>query len=225
MGTFSRLGKTCGLSAGLFATLLGLSACPSGKPTPAASASETASEAAAAVRFEGSDIRREQLGGDFTLTAHDGRTLRLSDFQGKVVVLVFGFTHCPDVCPTHLLTYSQALALLTPEEAAQVQLLFVSVDPSRDRPELLAQYVPAFDPHFIGLTTADGSEEAAFAAMKLYGATAAKQPPREGGFYLVDHSTGTFLLDRNGRPAVLESLGQSAAQLAHDLRLLLNTPR
>ena len=61
--------------------------------------------------------------------------------------------------------------------------------------------------------------------MKLYGATAAKQPPREGGFYLVDHSTGTFLLDRNGRPAVLEPLGQSAAQLAHDLRLLLNTPR
>lgn len=213
------------LYAALPAVLLGLSACPA-EPSVSTAASQPTSavSAPAAVRFEGTDIRRETLGGDFALTAHDNRTVRISDFRGKVVVLVFGFTHCPDVCPTHLLTYSQALAQLTPEEAAQVQLLFVSVDPARDRPELLAQYVPAFHPSFIGLTTPDGSEEAAFAAMKLYGATAAKQPPREGGFYLVDHSTGTFLLDRTGKPAVLAPLGQTAAQLAHDLKLLLAAP-
>lgn len=179
---------------------------------------------APAFRFEGSDVRADNLGGDFTLVAHDGRTIRLTDYRGKIVVLVFGFTHCPDVCPTHLLTYAQALAKLTPKEAEQIQLFFVSVDPARDRPALLAQYVPAFHPDFIGLTTADGSEEAAFAVMKQFRVTAAKQAPRKNGFYLVDHSTGTFLLDRQGRVAVLEPWGKTADQLAHDLKLLLAEP-
>lgn len=179
---------------------------------------------APAVRYEGTDVRAEHLGGDFSLTAHNGRRVRLSDYRGKIVVLVFGFTHCPDVCPTHLLSYAQALAKLTPEEAAQIQLLFVSVDPARDRPELLAQYVPAFHPGFIGLTTEDGSEAAAFAVMKQFRVTAAKQAPRENGFYLVDHSTGTFLLNRQGRAVLLEPWGKTADQLAHDLKHLLAEP-
>lgn len=199
----------------LTASLFLLAAC---SDRPADAVSEAS---APQVRFEGSDVRGENLGGDFLLTAHNGRTIRLSDYRGKVLVLVFGFTHCPDVCPTHLLTYAQAMAKLTPEEAKQVQLFFVSVDPARDRPELLAQYVPAFHPDFIGLTTADGSEEAAFAVMRQFRVSAAKQAPRENGFYLVDHSTGTFLLDRQGRVAVLEPWGKTADQLAHDLKLLL----
>lgn len=202
----------------LAASLLLLAACSDG---PA----DTVSEASVPqVRFEGTDVRAENLGGDFMLAAHDGRTIRLSEYRGQVVVLVFGFTHCPDVCPTHLLTYSQALAKLTPEEAKQVQLFFISVDPARDRPALLAQYVPAFHPDFIGLTTADGSEDAVFAVMRQFRVTAAKQAPRENGFYLVDHSTGTFLLDRQGRVAVLEPWGKTADQLAHDLKRLLTEP-
>ena len=113
----------------LTAFLFLLAACSDGPADAVSKAS------APLVRFEGSDVRGENLGGDFLLTAHNGRTIRLSDYRGKVLVLVFGFTHCPDVCPTHLLTYAQAMAKLTPEEAKQVQLFFVSVDPARDRPE------------------------------------------------------------------------------------------
>lgn len=173
------------------------------------------------VDFAGTWIGNEGLGGNFSLLAHTGKRVHLSDFRGKVVVLIFGFTHCPDVCPTHLLTYAQALKQLSPEEAADVVVLFVSVDPERDRPELLAQYVPAFNPHFIGLTTPDGQTADAFAAMRLFGATAAKQRADQNGFYLVEHSTGTFILNRKGQAVLLEPLGQTATQLAHDLKILL----
>lgn len=175
--------------------------------------------AAASSPFHGADLRQEGLGGDFTLTAHSGQSTRLSDFKGKVVALIFGYTHCPDVCPTHLFTHAQALAQLPPEQAEQVQVLFVSVDPARDTPELLARYVPAFNPSFIGLT---GSEADIRTVMKQYGATAAAQPPNPNGFYTVDHSSGTFLLDRQGRTAVLEPFGQTAEHLAQDIQTLLN---
>lgn len=197
--------------------------------TPSASVNAVSAPASASamlpMAFEGSDVRGEALGGDFVLTAHDGRSVKLSDWRGKVVVLVFGFTHCPDACPTHLMTYAQALSQLTPQEAEQVQLLFISADPARDTPDLLSRYVTTFHERFIGLTTADGSEEAVHTAMKLYGASATKLPPREDGFYFVEHSTTTFMLDREGKVAVAAPLGQTATQLAHDLRLLLATPR
>ena len=198
-------------------TLLLLAGCPSELSAAPESAASKVS-AAPAARFHGTDISQDPIGGDFTLTSHNGRSVSLSDFRGKIVVLVFGYTHCPDVCPTHLLTYAQALAQLPPEQAEAVQLLFVSVDPARDRPELLARYVPAFNPNFIGLTSTDGGE----AVMKLYGATAVKQPPQPNGFYSVDHSSATFLINRQGRPVVMEPFGQTATQLAEDLKTLLN---
>ncbi|WP_238480180.1 SCO family protein [Eikenella glucosivorans] len=183
------------------------------------SAASAAASAVAPAPFHGADLRQELIGGDFTLTAHSGQTVGLSSFKGKVVALIFGYSHCPDVCPTHLLTHAQALAQLPPEQAGQVQVLFISVDPERDTPELLARYVPAFNPSFIGLT---GSRENVQAVMKQYGATAAAQPPNANGFYTVDHSTGTFLLNRQGRAAVLEPFGQSAEHLAQDIQTLLN---
>ena len=198
-------------------TLLLLAGCPS-EPSAAPESAASKVSAAPAARFHGTDISQDPIGGDFTLTSHNGRSVSLSDFRGKIVVLVFGYTHCPDVCPTHLLTYAQALAQLPPEQAEAVQLLFVSVDPARDRPELLARYVPAFNPNFIGLTSTDGGE----AVMKLYGATAVKQPPQPNGFYSVDHSSATFLINRQGRPVVMEPFGQTATQLAEDLKTLLN---
>ena len=198
-------------------TLLLLAGCPS-EPSAAPESAASKVSAAPAARFHGTDISQDPIGGDFTLTSHNGRSVSLSDFRGKIVVLVFGYTHCPDVCPTHLLTYAQALAQLPPEQAEAVQLLFVSVDPARDRPELLARYVPAFNPNFIGLTSTDGGE----AVMKLYGATAVTQPPQPNGFYSVDHSSATFLINRQGRPVVMEPFGQTATQLAEDLNTLLN---
>ena len=205
----------------LFSTLLLLAGCPS-EPSAAPESAASQVSAAQAARFHGTDISQDPIGGDFTLTSHNGRSVSLSDFRGKVVVLVFGYTHCPDVCPTHLLTYAQAIAQLPPKQAEAVQLLFVSVDPARDRPELLARYVPAFNPSFIGLTSADGGEAETQTVMKLYGATAVKQPPQPNGFYSVDHSSATFLINRQGRPVVMEAFGQTATQLAEDLKTLLN---
>ena len=202
-------------------TLLLLVGCPS-EPSAATESAASQVSAAPAARFNGTDISQDPVGGDFTLTGHNGHPVSLSDFRGKIVVLVFGYTHCPDVCPTHLLTYAQAIAQLPPEQAEAVQLLFVSIDPARDRPELLARYVPAFNPNFIGLTSADGSEAETQAVMKLYGATAVKQPPQPNGFYSVDHSSATFLIHRQGRPVVMEPFGQTATQLAEDLKTLLN---
>ena len=202
-------------------TLLLLVGCPS-EPFAAPKSAASQVSAAPAARFNGTDISQDPVGGDFTLTSHNGHPVSLSDFRGKIVVLVFGYTHCPDVCPTHLLTYAQAIAQLPPEQAEAVQLLFVSIDPARDRPELLARYVPAFNPSFIGLTSADGSEAETQAVMKLYGATAVKQPPQPNGFYSVDHSSATFLINRQGRPVVMEAFGQTATQLAEDLKTLLN---
>lgn len=207
----------------LSAALLLLAGCPSEPPAaPEASASAASASSAVTNQFHGTDISQDSIGGDFTLTSHNGHPVSLSDFRGKIVVLVFGYTHCPDVCPTHLLTYAQAIAQLPPEQAEAVQLLFVSIDPARDRPELLAHYVPAFNPSFIGLTSADGSEAETQAVMKLYGATAVKQPPQPNGFYSVDHSSATFLINRQGRPVVMEAFGQTATQLAEDLKTLLN---
>lgn len=200
-----------------------LTACAPETPNaPAASATEPVVSAPAPLMFEGANVRGENLGGDFTLTAHDGREVKLADWRGKVVVLVFGFTHCPDVCPTHLMTYAQAVSQLTPDEARQVQVAFVSVDPVRDTPALLSQYVTVFHEHFVGLTTADGSEAAVQDVMKRYRVAANKLPPREDGFYFVEHSTTTYMIDKTGQVAVAAPLGQTATQLAHDLRLLVN---
>lgn len=171
--------------------------------------------------FHGSDVRGEVLGGDFSLTDQYGRTVGLNDFKGKVTALVFGFTHCPDVCPTHLLNYAQAVGQLSPAEAENVRVVFVSLDPQRDRPELLQAYLAAFDPRFVGLTTADGSEEAVAEMMRLFGVSAEKLPARDDGFYFVEHSTTTFMLDRRGQVVVAAPLGLTAAELAADLRLLV----
>lgn len=194
-------------------------ACAACQPPTAAPASASAAAAVSAHGFYGSDVRNEDLGGDFTLLGHHGQVVNLADFRGKAVVLVFGYTHCPDVCPTHLLTYAEALAQLG-AEAAEVQLLFVTVDPERDTPSLLAQYVPVFHADFVGLT-AGGADTAALEQVKRRYRVASAKVAHPSGHYLVDHSTGTYLLDRRGKVAVYEPDGQTAAELAHDLHVLL----
>ena len=201
------------------AALLALTCVACQPGTSAQPAASAASAAALAGSFYGSDVRRDGLGGDFTLLGHHGQNVSLADFRGKVVVLVFGYTHCPDVCPTHLVTYAEALAQLG-EAAADVQLLFVTVDPDRDTPALLAQYVPVFHPDFIGLTVAE-ADTALLNQVKRQYRIASEKVPHPSGHYVVDHSTGTYLLDRNGVVAVYEPSGQTATELAHDLRLLL----
>ncbi|MCP2040966.1 protein SCO1/2 [Neisseria sp. HSC-16F19] len=207
--------KRCLLKACALSLALVCAACQ--PPAPAQTAA--ASAAVSASGFYGSDVRTEGLGGDFTLVGHHGQNVSLADFRGKAVVLVFGYTHCPDVCPTHLVTYAEALAQLG-EAASEVQLLFVTVDPERDTPALLAQYVPVFHADFIGLT-ADAADTALLNQVKRQYRIASEKVPHPSGHYSVDHSTGTYLLDRTGAVAVYEPNGQTATELAHDLRVLL----
>jgi len=162
------------------------------------------------------DITGAQFGRDFELTDHNGRVRTLADFRGKVVTVFFGFTHCPDVCPTVLAEMAQVMRELGPD-ADKVQVLFVTVDPERDTPEVLRRYVPAFYPGFLGLY---GSADAIARTAKEFKIFYQKQA-LPGGGYSVDHSAGTYIYDPRGRLRLYASYGSGAAKLLHDIRILL----
>lgn len=165
--------------------------------------------------FHASDISAMFTEADFRLTDHNGKARTLKDFRGKTVALFFGYTHCPDVCPTTLADLAQAMRLLG-NDADRVQVLFVTVDPERDTPELMAQYVPAFHPSFLGLY---GDAQATTQAAKAFYVGYQKQPTSSG--YNVDHSLGTFLVDPQGRVRLRAPHAQRAEWFADDIRLLL----
>ena len=169
--------------------------------------------------FKASDVTGTTYGREFALTGHDGRPRTLADFRGKVVVLFFGYTHCPDVCPTTLSELAEAMKQLGPD-AERVQVLFVTVDPDRDTPQLLAQYVPAFNPAFLGL---HGDADTVARTAKEFRVFYQKQPGRTAGSYTVDHSAGTFVFDPQGRLRVYVSYGQGPEVFVHDIRELLRT--
>ena len=171
---------------------------------------------AEAPRFKLTDVTGAGFGKALNLTDHNGRPRTLADFRGKVVTVFFGFTHCPDVCPTTLVEMAQVMKELG-ADADQLQVLFVTVDPERDTQKLLAQYVPSFHPGFIGLY---GDRDATARAAKEFKIYYNKQPAT-GGSYSVDHSAGTFVLDREGRLRLFAQYGQGPAALLHDIRLLL----
>jgi protein SCO1 len=152
-----------------------------------------------------------------SLTDHEGKRRTLADFKGKVVVVFFGFTHCPDVCPTTLGEFAAARKALG-AQAEKVQVLFITVDPERDTREVLAQYVPSFDPSFLGLR---GTPEETAAVAKEFKIIYQKQGAGEN--YTVDHSAGTFIFDGQGRLRLYASYGQPADALVHDIRILLQS--
>ena len=166
--------------------------------------------------FKGIDVTGASLGGDLRLTDHNGRARTLSDFRGKVVAVSFGYTQCPDVCPTTLSDWNKALKLLGPD-AGRVQVLFVTVDPARDKPELLREYVPAFNPTFLGLYGNEAATKKAEDDFKLYA-----RVDRESGKYTVEHDARTYVFDTNGRIRLLEAPGTPPAVIASDLRVLLD---
>ncbi len=155
---------------------------------------------------------------DFLLEGPGG-PVRLSQFQDEVVLLFFGFTHCPDVCPTTLLALKRAYERLTPEERAQVQVVFVSVDPERDPPEVADRYAKAFNEAFIGLS---GSPEAVREAAQAFGVFYQKSQYQGAGNYLVDHTATTFVV-QNGKLVLLYSPDKAEAtdKVVADLRALL----
>ncbi|HTP45559.1 MAG TPA: SCO family protein [Casimicrobiaceae bacterium] len=168
-------------------------------------------------QFRGADVTGSAFGHDFHLTDHNGKPRSLADYRGKVVLIFFGYTQCPDFCPTTLANLATALRELGPD-AARVQVLFITVDPERDTQELLSRYVPAFDPTFIGLY---GDAAATAATAKEFRILYQKQPGPTPGSYTMDHSTGTFVFDPQGRLRVYESYTQGPDAIAHDIRTLL----
>lgn len=163
------------------------------------------------------DVTGAEYGRGFTLTDHTGQPRTLADYKGKLVTLFFGFTHCPDVCPTSLATMKQALDLLG-QDAAKVQVLFITVDPERDTAELLAGYVPRFDPSFVGLR---GDAAATAATAKEYKIFYQKVAGNTEGQYTMDHSAGTYVHDAQGRLRLFIRHGETAANIAQDLKTLL----
>ncbi len=171
-----------------------------------------------AEQFKATDITGADFGRHLELTDQNGVHRSLKDFRGKVVIVFFGYTHCPDVCPTTLLDVARAYKLMGPQQAAQVQTLFVTVDPERDTPEVLKAYVPYFNPSFLGLYGTPAEVAAAAREFKV-SYRRHKEPGATG--YLVDHTAGSFVLDRRGRLRLYVPYGQSPADIAHDLKLLL----
>jgi len=167
--------------------------------------------------FHNTDVTGVDYAKGFTLTDHTGKQRTLEDFRGKLVVMFFGYTQCPDVCPTTMSEMAAVMKELGPS-ADDVQVLFVTVDPERDTQELLSHYVPAFDKRFIGLY---GNAEQTAKVAKEFRVFYAKQPGADPGSYTVDHTAGSFVFDRQGQLRLFIRHNQGPAIIAHDLRQLL----
>lgn len=168
--------------------------------------------------FQATDITGAAFAREFKLTDHNGTVRTLADFKGKAVAVFFGYIHCPDVCPTTLSDFAAALKQLGPQ-AEQVQVIFVTLDPQRDTPDLLKQFVPAFNPGFLGMyTDADGLKLLAHEYKVVYQKTSVKGADD----YLLDHSAGTYIYDPQGRLRLLMPYGSSPETIAHDLKILLD---
>jgi len=165
--------------------------------------------------FKSTDISGVDWGsGDFELTAHTGKPAKAADFQGKVVVMFFGFTHCPDVCPPTMAKLAVLMQRLG-DDAKRVQVLFVTVDPKNDTVKQLAGFVPQFHPSFIGLTGTDKEIAAVAAEYKVAYSKNPKTPA------LVDHSTGILVKDAKGKLRLLVKNDVPVEDLEHDVRVLL----
>ena len=172
-----------------------------------------------APKFRSTDISGADFGKELALTGHDGKPRTLADFRGRVVVLFFGFTHCPDICPTTLADVAAVMKKLG-KDADRVQVLMVTVDPERDTPEVLSKYVPAFDPRFIGLYGDAAATQRAAKEFKIF-----YEKRKAGGSYSVDHSGQSYVIDPQGRLRLFVRHDRIAQDLAEDLRALLSEMR
>jgi protein SCO1/2 len=168
-------------------------------------------------QFDAVDITGVEWGKGFALTDHNGVPRSLTDFRGKVVMLTFGYTHCPDMCPTTLALLAGALEGMG-ADARDVQVLFVTVDPKRDTPQVLRQYVPAFHPSFLGLY---GDAESTARTAREFKAHFELRPPNEHGGYTVDHSGQVYVFDAQGRLRLFIRPEASPDSIVRDVRTLL----
>lgn len=169
--------------------------------------------------FFSTDITGAEFGREFSapLIDHTGQTRRLADFRGKAVVIFFGYTQCPDVCPTTLSAMTEGLKLLG-NDAGKVQVLFVTIDPERDTRELLAAYVPQFHPSFIGLSGDLATTAATALEFKVFYQKQAGSSPTT---YTVDHSANSYIYDPQGRLRLFVKHGEAPEKIAADIKVLL----
>jgi protein SCO1/2 len=170
------------------------------------------------LKFNNTDVTGLDYAKDFALTDHNGKPRTLADFKGKAVVMFFGYTQCPDVCPTTMVEMANVMKELGPD-ADRVQVLFVTVDPDRDTQEILSQYVPAFDKRFLGLRGDAAQTEKVAKEFKVF---YQKVPGKQPGSYTMDHTAGSYVFDPLGHIRLFVKHGQGPETLAHDLKLLLS---
>ncbi len=193
----------------IFVLPAALAACDA--PTPPAS------------KFHASDITGVDWARSFELTDHTGRRRTLADFRGKVVMVFFGFTSCPDACPTAMAEMAQVVDRLGPD-GARVQALFITVDPERDTADVLAKYVPAFHPSFIGLRGTPEETARAAKEFKVYYRANKPEPGAASKHYLVDHTAAIFVLDPRGKPRLYVSAnGRTVERMVDDVKRLLDS--
>lgn len=168
-------------------------------------------------RLRGTEVTPPKPAPDFALTDAEGREFRLSDQRGRSVLLFFGYTSCPDVCPTTLAEFKQVRTALGPQ-AERVRFVFISVDPERDTPAKMLEYARAFDPSFIGLS---GSEEQLAQIWRDFGVVRQKEDAGSAGGYFVTHTARVFGVDPAGNLRVTFPFGADPADIASDLRHLL----
>ncbi|MDP2073957.1 SCO family protein [Hydrogenophaga sp.] len=170
-----------------------------------------------AASFSGIDITGADYATGFSLTDHNGQARTLADFKGKAVVIFFGFTQCPDVCPTSMSELAEAKRLLG-ADGERLQGLFVSIDPERDTPEIMKQYMASFDPSFLALYAAPDALPALAKSYKIYYKKVDGPTPTS---YTMDHSAGSYVYDPQGRIRLYHRYGSGAPALAADLKKLL----
>jgi protein SCO1/2 len=189
----------------LVVALFGLAGCGDKTSAPAA--------------FENTDVTGLDYAKDFSLPDYNGTLRTLADFKGKAVVVFFGYTQCPDVCPTTMVEMAKVMQALG-GDADRVQVLFITVDPERDTAELLSKYVPAFDPRFLGLRGDLAQTEKVARDFKVF---YQKVPGKTPGSYTMDHTAGTYVFDPQGRIRLFIRYGQPVESISHDLKILLNS--
>jgi len=170
-----------------------------------------------AASFRGVDITGADYGRKLELPDQDGKPRSLDDFKGKVTVVFFGYTQCPDVCPTTMAELAQIKKALGPD-GARIQGVFVTVDPERDKPELLKAYMASFDPSFVALR---GTPQQTQAAAKEFKVFYAKVPGKTESAYTIDHTAGSYIFDTKGRLRLFVRYGGGSDALAADLKTLL----
>lgn len=177
-----------------------------------------AAQAPAKAAFKNTDVTGLDYAKDFALPDYNGKMRTLADFKGKAVVVFFGYTQCPDVCPTTMAEMANVMQQLGPL-ADRVQVLFITLDPERDTPAILSKYVPAFDSRFLGLV---GDQAATDKVAKEFKVFYQKVPGKQPGSYTLDHTAGSYVFDPQGRIRLFVRHDQGPEPIVHDLKLLLS---